>query len=331
MNENHKKTFRPADLLVNPKGLKTQEPEVARAPVDEVQIPRPVPVPDESFTRVMETSQVVARAWQRIERQYKAYPYEEAAPDTVIQAARDAARSAEDWNNEQGHTVEHLVVPPHPVFEALAPSQGTDLDIEDAPIKSDRAGDFSGGRTRVLGSALPSSYKPERNIYVHLLEHEEGGYVLECAWRSVEQGVQLIKDHSIRLDEHDPQLNERLYEMRGLFEPATLYVWDVPALFKAVGSVAGAGYQPLYEWLRTKSLLDITKTMYQVAPQYIAQLSIGVLTRRFRISATLHERSKARNAIVLMLCHENIVREVMQLQEGKTVVPLDLHHEEGTV
>lgn len=318
-----KKPFHPTDLLHNPKTLAAQPDEVLPAPVDEVQIPRPVPVPDAQFVRVIETNPVVARAWERIERQYKAFPYEEAAPATVIQAAADAARSAADWNNEQGFGVDQMVVAPHPIFAALEEGGLEDEGIEDVHVKSDPAWDTQ-VRTRVQGTALPSGYKPERNVYVHLRVQEEGGYVLECAWRTVEHGAQMIKDHCIALSAEDAQLNERLYEMRGLLEPATLYVWDVPALFKAVGSLADARFQPLYQWLRTKSLMDITKTMYQVTPAQIPLLSVSALARRFRLSPTLYERSAARSAIVLMLCHENIVREVMQLQEGKTVVPLDL-------
>jgi hypothetical protein len=328
----HKKQFRHSALLQNPKELPPVVPaEVHSAPVDEVQIPRPVPVPDAAFLRVIETIPVVARAWQRMERQYKAYPYEEAAPQTVIQAAADAAQGASDWNISQGFMVDQLQVPPHAIFEALEESAYDDEDVTDVPVKT-RSGGFSESmlHTRVLGTPLPSGYKPERSVYVHLRQETPDCYVLECAWRSVENGVQLIKEHCIELLRDDPMLQERLQEMRTLLEPATLYVWDVPALFKAVGGLAHERFQPLYQWLRTKSLLDITKTMYQVGTEQLSLLTVGVLSRRFRLSPAVYERSRARGAVVLMLCHENIVREVTQLQEGKTVVPLDLRTADDT-
>lgn len=271
---------------------------------------RAAPVVTEEFQNLLNSNQLLARAWDRFKKQYEQNPQKEYADTSVLETVKEARESTRHFIITRDMATSELTsLPSHPIFNNLVIPHTeeeiiTEIDVIDEPRDVRKPFD---------------NFNPHFCVYFF-----SDGEVLECATRTSDD-AKTITEYRIQLDQLDVS---EIYELSLRY---SFFSWETLPVFPAIQEQfedlktedmqkADIPPEEFHNWFSLVSIKDVATTLYELDEEQVSAVTLAHLEKRFHLEGLRFK--KAPMAARLLCIYEHMSRETKNKQQGRTIPPL---------
>ena len=314
--ENNNSTKSPAGGALA--SLFGEAPEkIEKAQIDEIQTPRRQSKRSENVDKLIQANPSLGRAWDRMEKNYKDFPYQELPTQEGESVIKRALRGLERQMNESEPTIQ-----PRPplktdwIYGDESPDQRLG-DVEDVVIKS----------TQMQVEKPAKREEPEQRVFL-AFEKVDGVLTIELAWSIQTDRGTTHKGHEnvIVMKSGDTGAVGQMREFKELIKGKTVSIWQIPPFYEAMNEFItpemAPEFEPLHFWLKASGFMRFAMDVYSVEEEERDRLTLDCLRRRFGISAEPFRKNK--NAYLLLRLWSMMGRDMISQEKNLAVAPLEL-------
>jgi hypothetical protein len=292
---------------------------VEKAQIDEIQIPRRAPVKSTGVEKMIESNPALGRAWDRMEKNQKDFPYQEESTkeggSTFFRAKNAVAMFKRD--TDQSDT------PMEPLNTAWIYGEGAPGAARSTEIREMEVVE----RAPTLPRPAAAGEEPLARVFL-AFTNEGDKLTLELAWSTTTVHGSKMHERVIELTRGSVDVVENLREFRALVDGKRVNMWLVPPFFEAANPFLAdhsAEFEPLHQWLKVTGLHPWCMTSYSVEWAESDRLTVGTLTRRFSLAE--ESTRKAKRAFLLLRARSMCDRDLSNRARGLAVAPMSLDAE----